>query len=792
MINNYVNESLFRTDSVHKDWHITGSGVDISNSDLYGESIDLFESIVKDRNIIFGSCIADTLKFNTFDTATSFKDKVLTVSVVLDHDTQNPFPVGQFVVDEETLSTDRTQKVVTAYHPIYYLINRNVAAWYNSLNFPLTKKQFRDSFFAYCGIIQETAVLANDDMIVEKTIDANEISGLKILNAICEASGVLGHMSRTGTFKYIQLGTTPVYNVTVSMYEICDYGDYVVEPISKLQIRQENGDIGVIIGSGDNNYVIEDNFLFYGKGTEELEEIAENIFNVVSVVTYTPCRIDCLYGNLCLEVGDLIQVTKKDGSTFLTYVLSRTIKGLQYLTDTLESEGDAIYPDEVNGINYDIRQLKGKSNSMERTIERTQSTIVNLERGLSSVTQTAEDLTVRVESIQQEIDGEITYYETTADPTLTNYPAWDFTSAFKCDGTKKCAPLYKNDMTLAGEGETGQYPHFYYSDQDYQDHLRDLAFNRNTAVSYRFNKRQVGDTTEWYWQEIAEGETGYILQQLSELKVTSQGLESTVSELDVEVTSQGGKIAEHTSQISQNARDITAEVTRSSEVEGDLDSRLTVAERDISAKVSKNSPEGQTSFSWKMTDTYMQWKKNGSEIMYLGGSGLKVTGEVNALTGTIAGWGISAAAISKTNGSNTIRIQSDGTIVNMRDGQIKYALQYDGHAVFNDVTINGYVTTGQLSAVDAKFTNLNADYITSGTINAARIAAGSITGSKLAAGTITGDKISANAFSGSTFTGSDFNVGTLHSTNGFVWLSGFKFTPVQSSGDLYVLRRTAT
>lgn len=64
-------------------------------------------------------------------------------------------------------------------------------------------------------------------------------------------------------------------------YVTATYEDYLVKTIDKLQIREQKNDIGVIVGTGDNAYVIEDNFLVYGKGTKELKGIANNVLSKI-------------------------------------------------------------------------------------------------------------------------------------------------------------------------------------------------------------------------------------------------------------------------------------------------------------------------------------------------------------------------------------------------------------------------------------------------------------------------------------------------------------------------------
>lgn len=136
-------------------------------------------------------------------------------------------------------------------------------------------------------------------MKVEKTVEPEELSGATVLNCICEINGCFGHIGRDGRFHYIYLeqeiqGLYPrndlypaddLYprepkstRISKSLYISAQYEDFLVKTIDKLQIRKEEDDIGVIVGSGTNAYVIQDNFLAYGKGSEELTGIANNIY----------------------------------------------------------------------------------------------------------------------------------------------------------------------------------------------------------------------------------------------------------------------------------------------------------------------------------------------------------------------------------------------------------------------------------------------------------------------------------------------------------------------------------
>lgn len=53
--------------------------------------------------------------------------------------------------------------------------------------------------------------------------------------------------------------------INKSQYISAEYEDYLVNSINKVQIRQEEDDIGAVAGNGTNAYIIEDNFWYMGK-----------------------------------------------------------------------------------------------------------------------------------------------------------------------------------------------------------------------------------------------------------------------------------------------------------------------------------------------------------------------------------------------------------------------------------------------------------------------------------------------------------------------------------------------
>lgn len=430
---NYQYAELFKKDSIDKQLTIETDDktTKITNVELHQEQFELTESICSESELTIGSCEAAVLKFTVSNIFLPMKDKMITVKTVIDNNTANPFQIGRYKVYSDTPTADRTKRDIVAYDALYDVINADVAEWYNTLlpdkDSVTTMKAFRDSFFGYFGIEQADAQLVNDDMKVEKTVEPEELSGATVLNCICEINGCFGHIGRDSKFHYIYLeqeiqGLYPRNNlypaddlyprepkstrISKSLYISAQYEDFLVKTIDKLQIRKEEDDIGVIVGSGTNAYVIQDNFLVYGKGSEELTGIANNIYGKIRGIIYRPFSADCK-GNPCIEVGDAVRLPTKY-EIIESYVLKRTLKGIQALRDNYEATGEEYRSTQANSVHKSIIQLKGKTNVLTRTIEETNSKITDVESGLSSeIKQTATDIRTEVKNTADGLSSSI-------------------------------------------------------------------------------------------------------------------------------------------------------------------------------------------------------------------------------------------------------------------------------------------------------------------------------------------------------------------------------------------------
>jgi hypothetical protein len=164
---------------------------------------------------------------------------------------------------------------------------------------------------------------------------------------------------------------------TLSYYKQSEthYEDYVVNPIDKVQIRQEEGDVGASFGPGSNCYVIQGNYLVYGKSAEELLSIAATVYVQISGKIYRPCQI---VGPALpwVEVGDgIICYTTDD--VIETYCLKRTLKGIQGMMDTYEAKG-SIEQEQSFGLGDQIIQLEGKTAVIKKSVEEVSVRVTDL------------------------------------------------------------------------------------------------------------------------------------------------------------------------------------------------------------------------------------------------------------------------------------------------------------------------------------------------------------------------------------------------------------------------------
>lgn len=419
MANKYA--ELFKQSGIRKRLLVSFPSLSLTlrDEDIVAESMEISESICSEAELRFGACESSIFKLRIIGNVVPLIGETCTVSMYVG-DIAEPYVLGTYKVASDKPTADRNYRDIVAYDAMYDIINADVAEWYNTLlpaaNSTTTLGAFRSSFVSHFGIEEEAVTLANDDMVVTKTVQLSKLSGKAVFSAICELNGCFPHIGRNGKMQYIILkefidGLLPENTLFPSdsvfpydgnteklapyRYISCKYEDYATQRIGKLQIRQEENDIGCIIGDGNNGYIMEGNFLVYGKDADELAEIAQKVFDVIRDIWFRPATTKAI-GNPCFEVGTGIRIVAQQG-IIETYILERTIKGIQGLIDTYGASGNETYWDNVNSLQKSIIQLQGKTNILIRNVNETISRIESVNENLSSeIKQTADQISTKV------------------------------------------------------------------------------------------------------------------------------------------------------------------------------------------------------------------------------------------------------------------------------------------------------------------------------------------------------------------------------------------------------------
>ena len=544
-------------------------GITIDNSMIEQEAFELSETLCSESELKFGRCEANSVKFTVHGMPQSIKGEKISISEEIDGNTDVPFPYGKYTVQSDIPTSDRTKREITAYDAMYDIINADVKPWYVSLQFPMKLRAFRYSFFAYLGIEQKETALVNDEMTVNKTLntesssesnvtEVESISGKTVIEAICEINGVFGNVDRDGLFEYVELKpiADPLYpardlypinsllprepgTLIVPMegnYITFDYEDYNSNAITHLEIRTSDDSAGITVGKSGNSYVISGNFLVSDKIGSELESIAENTLSVIKKVSYTPIKSSTCVGNPCIELGDAIRFnTSRD--TVESYVLQRTLTGIQSKRDNITSHGTEIHSTKVNSIKDTISNLSGRTNKLERTADHTLSEIVAVDKKVdeldSSVQESVSELGSKIEQTSEQIKLEVSK-ET--DSKLGNYSTTEETKSIieqTANGTKEeikttLETTYSTKEEAKGYAKSAEENSNDSTDEKLKSYSTTKEMNLAIDKSEKGIKQTVSETystkeeAKGYASDAKDSSNGYTDEKLKSYSTTRQ------------------------------------------------------------------------------------------------------------------------------------------------------------------------------------------------------------------------------------------------------------------------------
>ena len=318
-------------------------------------------------------------------------------------DAGNRTKVGVFYAEKPT-RTKRNSYKITAYDNMSKL-DADFSGWLraNQAQFPKTIWQLVQLACQRAGVTLASSLPINGSYSVQ-AFYADDLTCRQIISWAAEAAGCYAHMNADGKLQFLtytdkrstaKITPDGVSNSTAYYADSLSYEDYTVKAIEKVQIRQSDSDVGVIYPdstTATNTYAVQGNLLLTTGTEANLKTVAQNLYNVLKSVTYTPCKVAVPSGS-GLACGQIVHVKDARGREFDTYLMSATISSGKA---SFESVGSASRESSsaVNSQSY--KNLTGKMLEIKTSVD-------GLEVKASDLTGKYTDLKATVDGLSSEV-----------------------------------------------------------------------------------------------------------------------------------------------------------------------------------------------------------------------------------------------------------------------------------------------------------------------------------------------------------------------------------------------------
>lgn len=319
-------------------------------------------------------------------------------------DAGNRTKVGVFYAEKPT-RTKRNSYKVTAYDTMSKL-DTDFSGWLraNQAQFPKTIWQLVQLACQRAGVALASSSLPINGSYSVQAFYADDLTCRQIISWAAEAAGCYAHMNADGKLQFLtytdkrstaKITPDGASNSTAYYADSLSYEDYTVKAIEKVQIRQSDSDVGVIYPdstTATNTYAVQGNLLLTTGTEANLKSVAQNLYNVLKNVTYTPCKVS-VPSSSGLACGQIVHVKDARGREFDTYLMSATISSGKA---SFESVGSASRESSsaVNSQSY--KNLTGKMLEIKTSVD-------GLEVKASDLTGKYTDLKATVDGLSSEV-----------------------------------------------------------------------------------------------------------------------------------------------------------------------------------------------------------------------------------------------------------------------------------------------------------------------------------------------------------------------------------------------------
>ena len=289
-----------------------------SDYDIADASLMLDEVLYSDRFTI-GTYSANRFEVELYNYPTVGAEEIYVYQIIDEAEGEEPIEVPIFtgIVDSCTTNRGRNEdsKKIVAYDILYSKGKVDVAEWWEDVfdtATSVTLKALRDSLMTYMELEydDDTISLPNDSLTIKQTQQLNTISFEAMFKYILELNATNANVTREGKIQFITKSSSTARAVDyVYAQNTSEFDTYTVPAYQAVRITNSSKNKIGKAGDVDKNFLdITDNLLILDKGVAQLNTIASAIYEAVKEFTYKPAKIDMIWNQLDIKVGDLITI----------------------------------------------------------------------------------------------------------------------------------------------------------------------------------------------------------------------------------------------------------------------------------------------------------------------------------------------------------------------------------------------------------------------------------------------------------------------------------------------------
>lgn len=389
-------------------------------------SFSLTECVNEEQELTFGSVCAAMMEMTVICPGEFPVQAGDEVTIWRENENGIRRKIGIFTVEKPQRQSSATVKLI-AYDRIIRL-DRDLSGWMEELTqWPYKLRDFARMVCDVCGLTVSLTDFLNGDYPVGKFV-ARGVTGRQLLRWIGALSGCFCRCNGDGEleFAWYTPSETVISPDGESYYVQNGFSHeaYETENIHQVRIRENEKDVGVVwpeTPAGSNAYDITGNPLAAGSQVSLLQTLYERLQNV----RYTPGKL-LLPRQVESACGQIITVVDKSGQSYRFYVMHRKNTGEgQTLECTGSRRRDSAaavnqlsvkalsgkvlnLQTTVDGIRAENRDQAGKMAGLTMDVEgiisevsRQQTDLSGVKEQLSTMTQTAERVDIRIRELTQ-------------------------------------------------------------------------------------------------------------------------------------------------------------------------------------------------------------------------------------------------------------------------------------------------------------------------------------------------------------------------------------------------------